>query len=136
MTSENGARYSKSNAWLYRLGQDFMTGSSDIRHEQIWTGRQCQIKCVLCLSILTQPDCCSSDASRQPAYAVDIVRWPDTVGDSGPAVLWLLGTVFVAPRAAVCTLPANFGDLVQLVTEPQRVSPIQWTASRATQETS
>ena len=35
MTSEDGARYSKSNAWLYRLGQDFMTGSSDIRHEQI-----------------------------------------------------------------------------------------------------
>ena len=30
--------------------------------------------------------CCSSDASRHPACAVDIVRWPDTVGDSGAAV--------------------------------------------------
>jgi hypothetical protein len=51
MTSEDGARYSKSNAWIYRLGQDFMTGSSDIRLEQIWTGWQCQGKSVLCLSI-------------------------------------------------------------------------------------
>jgi len=36
------------------------------------------------------------------------------------------GGLFVAPRASVsmsrqvCTLPANFGDLVQLVTQPQR----------------
>jgi len=51
MTSENGARYSKSNARLYRLGQDFMTEYSGIRHEKISTGRQCQSKCDLCLSI-------------------------------------------------------------------------------------
>ena len=30
--------------------------------------------------------CCSSDASRHPAYTGGIVRWPDTVGDSGAAV--------------------------------------------------
>ena len=28
----------------------------------------------------------SSDANNQPAWVVDIVRWPDTVGDSGAAV--------------------------------------------------
>ena len=42
----------------------------------------------------------------------------------GPTLSETRGRPFVAPRAAVsrqvCTLPANFGDLVQLVTEPQR----------------
>ena len=39
---------------------------------------------------VTQPQrslfAAASDASRQPGCAVDIVRWPDTVGDSGAAV--------------------------------------------------
>ena len=42
----------------------------------------------------------------------------------GPTLSETQGRPFVAPRAAVsrqvCTQPANFGDLVQLVTEPQR----------------
>ena len=44
------------------------------------------------------------------------MRWPDTVGDSGAAVCGSSG----GGVRQVCTLPANFGDLVQLVTEPQR----------------
>ena len=35
---------------------------------------------------LLSPVCCCSDASTQPGCAVDIVRWADTVGDSGAAV--------------------------------------------------
>ena len=39
-----------------------------------------------CHPASTLPVCCSSDASRHSACAGDVMRWPDTVGDSGAAV--------------------------------------------------
>ena len=63
------------------------------------------------------PVCCCSDASSQRGCAIDIVRWPDTVGDSKAAVCGFLGgggkvllfsclvfysTVFFASRHDFC----------------------------------
>ena len=51
--------------------------------------------------------CCCSDASRQPGCAVDIVRWPDTVGDSGAAVCGSSG-------GGVTVCPSIFATLAKM----------------------
>ena len=56
--------------------------------------------------------CCCSDASRQPGCAVDIVRWPDTVGDSGAAVCDSSG-------CGVTVCPSIFATLAKNDIQPQ-----------------
>ena len=71
--------------------------------------------------------CCSFDASRHPACAGDVMRWPDTVGDSGAAVCGSSGggaTKYPSSLSTLDNMPPSLDASCLLLLRRQQASGV------------